>query len=176
MASVNYAQLAKEAAKGFEPIPVGPYEVEVTGAESKTSSNNNPFYKVEFTLAAGPNKGRKVWSNITLNAANPNSVGYFFGTMRTLGLDAEFFAALPEDETDAQATICAGLLGKTAIVTIQHGEYNGSVTNDVDKIARSTSAGSSQPDVTTITSSDVASVPAAVTAAPASDSGLPPGL
>jgi len=162
MATINYAALAKDAAKGQEPLPVGAYEVEVTGAEHKVAASGNPYYKTELTVAAGPHKGRKLWNNITLNASNPNSVGYFFGTMRTLGLDAEFFADLPGDESEAAALICTALVGRQVVATVKHGEYNGNVTNEVDKLAKSSAALSGTPSVEP--------------AAPATSSGLPPGL
>lgn len=160
MASVDYAALSATAKKGFEPLPVGEYDVEVTNAEYKTASTGSPMYKIEFTIEAGPHKGRKLWRNLTLKVEKPNAVGAFFGQMRALGLNDEFFASSPEE-----ATICAELIGNRARVTVKHREYNGQTQNDVDKIV--SRAGSSTP-----------SVPTTAAAAPSRQGppDLPPGL
>jgi len=176
MASINYGELAKEAAKGFEPVPDGNYEAEVTGATHKVSSNQNLYYKIEFTLSSGPHKGRKVWYNNTLTAAN---YGRFFGVMSSLGLDAAFMAAVPE--VDGEAYICQQLLGRRALLTLVKGEpYNGKTGNDVKSIGSLGGAAPGVPDVAAPAAAAAAPVPdvappAPVAAAPASV-GLPPGI
>jgi hypothetical protein len=159
MGTINYGALAAEASKGFAPIPIGPYDVEVTGAEFKVASTGKPMYKVEFTIANGPNKGRKVWTNLVMTLDNPNAMGAFFGKMRALGLGTEFFAALPAE--NAEGVVCQTLIGRPAIVTVKHRDYNGQAQNDVDKISARVAVTPTAPDVQTITPTDVAVVPAA---------------
>lgn len=189
MPSVPYGALAKEAAKGIEPLPIGPYNVEVTAAEFKTANTGSPMYKIEFTVTDGPHKNRKVWRNAVLKLDNPNAVGFFFGQMRVLGLDAQFFAELPDD--GAEDIVCQALIGKRAIAEIKHREWNGQIQNDVTKLSALTA--NSQPsvpsvspatviDTQTITPADVATVPAGLdgpvpTALPPTrPAGTPPGL
>ena len=164
MASVNYGELAKTANKDFEPLPPDIYAVEVSGAEHKVSKNGNPFYALTLSVSDGPHKGRKLWTNVTLNAANPGSVGYFFGTMRNLGLDADFFAGLPDE--DSEAVICQALVGRRVNVTVKHREYQGKIQNEVDKIS---SSGATVAPV-------AATTPDVTTATPAAAPDLPPGL
>jgi hypothetical protein len=166
MASIDYGELAKTAGKGFEPLPLGQYEVEVSNAEFKVASTGSPMYKVELSVETGPNAGRKLWTNLVLT---DRSAGIFFAKMRAFGLDTAFFAALPAEDTEAR--ICQALVGRHALVTVKHREYQGQTQNEVDKVAPR--AGTSTPtvDTQTITSSDVVTVQA-----PSAAPDLPPGL
>ena len=161
MGSINYAELAAKAEKGREPVPVGPYEVEVTGAEPKVAKSGNSMYKVEFTVENGPHKGTKFWRHITLVAHNPY---YFFADMKNLGLDSKFFSELPDDDADAQATIAAALIGQHVVVKITHRDYKGQPQNEVDEICPTERAKSE------------AGVPDTESGGGSTPPGLPPGL
>lgn len=173
MGSTNYGELAKTATT-FKQLPVGTYNVEVTGCEVKTSQKGNIFYRLELTVEDGPEKGGKAWTNVTLTADNP---GTFFGQLRTLGVGPDFFAQFGEvddDDADAQenlhATTAAALIGKRAIAPVKQGkEYQGQPRTEVGffKAAKGTApAPNGVPNVPS------APAPAAATSAP----DLPPGL
>lgn len=171
MGSINYEELAKNAAKGFEPLPEGPHEVEVTGCEPKISKNGRPMYKVEYTVTDGPHKGKKTIDHVTLVADKPY---FFFNTMKNLGLDIDFFAQLPkDDDVESAARVCAALIGTRVTVTIKHTHDGDRTYGNVDKIAGNGKGKKVDgvPDVETISSGDVATVDASST-----PPGLPPGL
>lgn len=72
MAEFNYNGADHEPAQGdFDPIPVGDYEMAITGSEIKETKAGTGRY-IAFTIEIlGPShKGRKVWANI--NVENPN--------------------------------------------------------------------------------------------------------
>ena len=177
MGTRNYGELAKSATT-FKQLPVGTYNVEVTGAEVRTSSNGNVYYRLELTVEDGPHKGEKAWSNVTLTEENP---GTFFGQLRTLGLGPDFFAQFGEvddEDEDAEenvhATTAAALIGKRAIAPVKQGkEYQGQPRTEV---------GFFKPAKGAAPSSGVPSAPAAKTpgkakgAAKKAAPGLPPGL
>lgn len=147
MGSVNYGELAKTTGKAFESLPVGTYNVEVTGAEVKTAKSGNTYYHLELTVEDGPAKGKKVWTNVTLNGENP---GTFFGQLRSLGLDAAHFAQFPEideDDTEGHAAVhdvtAAALIGKRAIAPVKQGKpYEGQPRTEVGFFKSQTSAAS----------------------------------
>jgi hypothetical protein len=172
MPSIDYAALARDAAKGAEPIPAEEYDAEVTSAKYSISKNGNGMYNVGFTVSSGAYRGRKVFTRLVLSLENPASVSFFFGKMAALGLDAAYFASPEGHDTD---NVCASLLGKVARIKVKLGEpYQGRVRNEVDNIS-ALAAGAYTPDVQTITPADVATFnPAAPSVAPSP--GLPPGL
>lgn len=60
-----------DAGRDFAPLPAGPYEAEISGAEVKDASTGTGCYlKLELTIIGPTNTGRKVWANITLRNAN----------------------------------------------------------------------------------------------------------
>lgn len=162
MGSVNYGELAKTTGKAFESLPVGTYNVEVTGAEVKTAKSGNTYYHLELTVEDGPSKGKKVWTNVTLNGENP---GTFFGQLRSLGLDAAHFAQFPEideDDTEGHAAVhdvtAAALIGKRAIAPVKQGKpYEGQPRTEV---------GFFKPQTAAASNSSVPTIPGTAPAAP----------
>jgi hypothetical protein len=176
MATVDYGLLAAQAAKGLEPLPAIDYNAEITNAEYRPSSNDNPMYRIEFTIVDGPHKNRKVFTNFTLKLENPNSVGYFFGKMAALGLDAAFFAGLPE--ANKEALICQTLLGRRAVITVGPGKpYQGRVRDEVKNIKPATVPATTAPPEVAVAAPAVAvAAPAVATAVATGPPDLPPGL
>jgi hypothetical protein len=173
MPSIDYAALARDAAKGGEPVPAAEYDAEVTSATYKVASSGNGMYNVGFTISSGAYRGRKVWTNLVLKLDSPGSVSFFFGKMTALGLDAAYFATPEGHDTD---NVCAALLGRVARIKVKLGEpYQGRVRNEVDNIS-ALGVAANTPDVQTITTGDVATLPAEAIASPPAAPGLPPGL
>lgn len=137
MASRNIGELREMGAKGFQPVPAGPYKTEVTNVTFKQSSNGNPQFTVEHAVAEGPYKGKKIKDFMTL-ASSEGSAGVFFMKMKNLGLDDAWWDALAQAgvvEIDAAAPyIAQALIGRPAYIQVRVDEYQGRLNNKVDKV------------------------------------------
>jgi hypothetical protein len=178
MAKATIGELQVLGGKGFEPLPDGPYVVEVTNAEFVNKPGKNQYFKVEFTVAEGPYKNRKLWDNITL-AESEGSAGVFFGKMRNLGLGEDFWAPYQQKEglDEAAPYVCQALIGKPAVVHTEIREYQGNYSNRIKRLVRA--GGTLNPSVPTIPlgsalpTTPVQSVPSIPTTGMPN---LPPGL
>jgi hypothetical protein len=181
MASKNIGELQVMGGKGFEPLPAGPYPVEVTNATFVRKPGKNPYFKVEFSIAEGPYKNRKFWDNMTL-AESESSAGVFFGKMRNLGLGEEFWAPWTTKEIDEAAPyVCQALIGKPAVVHVEIKDYQGNLSNNVTRVLKAGPASTPQIPVggvvPTPTQVPVQGVPPNTTApAVVGVPNLPPGL
>ncbi len=156
MATRNYGKLAGTAGAGgdFEPNPPGTYSCEVTAAEFRLAGTGSEMYVVEWTVEDGPHKNRKLWQNLVCKHDSAGSVSFFFGTMRTLGLDQEWFSenvGKVDDEDDdaveaARATIVQALVGKRARVKTVHDTYKGKTKNEVKGLSAPSKAGKTHGD------------------------------
>jgi hypothetical protein len=135
MASTNWGDIAKTASAGFEPLPIGDYDVVVEAATYKLASTGSDMFCPTFV-------GRKLWTNLVLKKDSPNAVAAFFRKMAALGLDAAFFATVPVDNDDlAHAMICQALAGAEAIVGVKHKVWQDKTQNEVDAIKAKASSG-----------------------------------
>jgi hypothetical protein len=68
----NSAEVEPAKSRDYGPLPAGPYDAEITGAEVKTTkAGNGQYLEVENTVISPEQyAGRKVWARI--NLANPN--------------------------------------------------------------------------------------------------------
>ena len=58
--------------QSFDPLPAGKYLATITASEMlPTNNGNGQFLKLEFVVAEGEHKGRKLWSRLNLN--NPSA-------------------------------------------------------------------------------------------------------
>ncbi|MCA1806348.1 MAG: DUF669 domain-containing protein [Actinobacteria bacterium] len=126
MTSIDFNALMQEAGEGFQPVPPGPYTIQVHKTEATTSSTQKPMIRAQLRIMGGPHDGRILFDQYTLTAGNPNALGFFFDTMAALGLDRQYFAANPPMQTVAQA-----LLGRQANVQVAMKVYQGIDRNDV---------------------------------------------
>jgi hypothetical protein len=135
MAKATIGELRALGGKGFEPLPAGPYAVEVTNAEFVAKPDKNPYFKTEFTITEGPSKGRKFWDNITL-AQSEGSAGVFFGKMRNLGLGEDFWDPWQAKDLDESAPyVCQALIGRPAVVVVYIDDsYQGRIQNKIRSI------------------------------------------
>jgi hypothetical protein len=137
MASKNIGELRELGAKGFTPVPAGPYQTEVTNCTFKVSSNGNPMFSIEHTISAGPCKGKKVKDNVTL-APSEGSAGMFFIKMKNLGLDDAWWDALAQAgvvEIDLAAPYVAqALIGRAEVIQATVEEYQGRLNNKVGRV------------------------------------------
>jgi hypothetical protein len=126
MTSIDFNALMEEAGEGFQPIPPGPYTVEVAKAEAVTSSTQKPMIRAQLRILGGPHNGRIVFDQYTVSAGSPRALGFFFDTMAAFGLDRQYFAANPPMEQVAQI-----LLGRSCNVTVAMKQYQGIDRNEV---------------------------------------------
>lgn len=126
MTSINFADLYDQAGQGFEPIPDGTYDIEVTKAEAVTSSTGKPMIKVQHKIVGGPHDGRQLFDQFVLSVDNPNALSFFFQHMAAFGLDRPFFAANPPMEQ-----VAATLVGRNAVATVGTREWQGQDRNEV---------------------------------------------
>jgi hypothetical protein len=136
MATRNLAELAEIGFKGYTPVTAGPYKTEITNVTPKVSSNKNPMVIVEYSIADGPYKGKKVKDQMTFAAESEGSLGVFFGKMRNLGLTKEWWDQLPAFEgiIDAVPYVAQALIGRPAYIQVSVNEYQGRLNNKVDKV------------------------------------------
>ena len=83
---MNWGALYDSAGEADKPLPNGPYNVEVTKAEAKTTKNGKPMFSLSAKVLDGPHAGRFVWHNLTVTVENPNAMRMFFLNMAAFGL------------------------------------------------------------------------------------------
>jgi hypothetical protein len=155
--AIQWKTLMENAGSDFEPLPSGDYDVEVTKCEPKMSSTDKLMYKVQLKVLGGPHANRVLFHQFVVSPDSPNALSFFFQHMRALGLDSQFFAASPSEQSVADA-----LLGKRARVSVGQKDWQGQTRNEVKKVAPLTGAvaAAAAPSV------PAPSVPGAVAAAP----------
>jgi hypothetical protein len=59
---------------GFDPIPVGWYDAQITGAEIKATKNGNGQYiAVQYTILGPEYQGRIIFANLNIRNKNPKA-------------------------------------------------------------------------------------------------------
>lgn len=133
MPVINYKEAAAKVQQEYGLIPEGSYLAEVVGAEySLTKANQYPNFCLTFQVLSGPYMGRKLFTNIVFA---PKSTGYFFQKFAALGLTAEWFERLPDE--DVENVICREVVGRQATLAVGQSEYRNEMRNEVKAIDRS---------------------------------------
>lgn len=91
-------------ADGFEPLPKGTYDAEVTDCSDETAGEEakhpgSTYIKWEFTITEEEYVGRKVWLNTSLTE---KALPVFKGVLRGLGYTDEEMNAMSEFDPDEQ--------------------------------------------------------------------------
>lgn len=107
-------------------IPDGDYVVIVSKAEATRASTGKPMIKLQLTVADGPKRDRKLFTQITLAADNPFALQRWFKNLACFGLDAAYFNANPTLER-----IADDLLNRGAIAVVGHRPWEGTDRNEV---------------------------------------------
>lgn len=136
MSDFNFGDLMKEAEDAFRPISVGDHVAEIIKSVATKSGNGKPMIKCTMRVVNGPDAGRNFYNNFTLTTDNPKAMGMFFRNMAVLGLPKEYFLQNPSMEQ-----IAADLMGRHALWTIAHREWNGATQEDVKGIKAVTGFG-----------------------------------
>ncbi len=71
----NAQAVEPQAPRNFEPLPAGPYDVEITDADVRElKSGNGTGLNVEYTvIAPEAHAGRKIWQNLNIAHTNPQA-------------------------------------------------------------------------------------------------------
>ena len=130
MAVVNWKDLQKAAGDaGFDPLPVGFYDVIVDTAEATQSGSGKDMIKTTFRVEGGPFDGKKVFNQFVISPENANALAFFFRHMAAMGLNDAFFAAEPRTEQVASA-----LIGRRARIKVSIRQWNEQDRNNVDQV------------------------------------------
>lgn len=113
----TWSDLIKEAQEsgelsGFEPLEPNDYALEVVEVTVAETSTSKTMFKSKMKVTEGPHEGRFVWDNHVVSPESPVAMSIFFRTMKTHGLDGEFFASNPTNDEVARRMTGATLIGK----------------------------------------------------------------
>ena len=155
MTSMPWSELIKDAEAGGvgEPVPEGPYRVEITKAEAKNASTGKQMIVVTMKILEGPYAGRPLWNNFVITNDNPNALAWFFKHMAALGFNKDFFALNPSLET-----LATQMVGRRAMVQAGVRNWNNEVRNEIKSFSADTNAPTAaqviQPAAQVATSAD----------------------
>lgn len=119
------ALLANAEEVDTTPVPTGKYVSEVVEAEWTKTKTDKDMLKVVFKIAVGPEKGRKLYNNMTISPESPKSLGFFFAHLEILGCPKTVVGDLSKQE------IADRITGGRALLTVSHREYQGKTQAEV---------------------------------------------
>ena len=129
--TVDWTSLRKSADDATKPAPPGDYVVEIKKADSDVAKTSGmPKYVVRGTIVDGPSAGKTIFTNINVTLDSAFAMSIFFRNMEAFGLGADYFASGPSHEQ-----VCADLVGRRAVWTLDIREYQGTQRNDVKSMA-----------------------------------------
>ena len=132
---LNWGALYDSTGDADAALPSGPYDVEVTKVEVKTTKTGKPMFSLMSKVIAGPMAGRTIFHNITVTADNPNAMRMFFLNMKAFGLDDSFFKRSPGPSAADIANALTGRRAKFDVAVQTTGDYAG--RNEVKKVSAS---------------------------------------
>ncbi|RKZ95675.1 MAG: hypothetical protein DRQ40_03065 [Gammaproteobacteria bacterium] len=155
MGQMNWGAYADEAAKsgGFEPLPVGTYNVKIETADVKDAKNEHKAILTKLVVTDGPLVGRSILNNMApyKNDGDPN--GFFTQALAALGFGRQqnpgFWQqldALPSEEQGI-AFIASSILGAESTIEVNHREYGGTTRDNVKKMTPKGAALGNAPGV-----------------------------
>lgn len=127
---INFKKVAETSSGSFDPLPENRYIVTVENAELKTASTGNEMIGVQFNVADGEFKGRKLWHNFTLT---PKSYVYLFNFLKAAGSDL-----ITKDDVEP-TELADSMLGMTVSAYVE--VRNNNMGNAVNSMSKFTAAG-----------------------------------
>ena len=117
-----------EPAADFDPIPAGKYVAVIAGSEMKpTKSGNGAYLELEFQVAEGEYKGRKLWSRLNLD--NPSEVAVKIARQELSSLCRAVGVLSPKDSVE--------LHNLPLVVTVkQKADPEGEIRNEIKGYAK----------------------------------------
>lgn len=126
MATIPFDNLIENAEEvSTEAVPKGKYPSRVAETEWVKTKTEKDMLKVTFEIAVGPNKGRKLYSNLTISPESPKALGFFFKDMETLGVTKAQLAANGADWAAEE------IIGNLVELVVEHREWQGRAQADV---------------------------------------------
>lgn len=132
---ILWGDLVKEYSGGFDPLPIGDYDVVVDSAESVLTKNGKNMIKVKFKVQGGPLNNRTVYWNAVFSprrddgSVNEGALKAWFSNMAAFGMKTEFFSTNPSFEQIADT-----MVGKHVVIKLGIREYMGEDQNDVKRV------------------------------------------
>ena len=129
---------AKEGIPEQTYAPDGTYTIEVRKCDFKFSKGDptkgkpsRPMFALTCSIVNGPYAGLPVWHNLVYTEENPNAKRMFYSQLDLLGIKN------PGRGTDT----ANALVGRVFSAQIGHREWNGSISNQIDKFIALQSTG-----------------------------------
>lgn len=116
MTGTSWADLKGNASEGPTPVPAGPYDVFVEGAEATSTKTGKVMFKIRLKIYGGPYDGKTIFTNQTVSPESPAALGMFFRFMEAFGIDV--VTQFPGDPESTKHAIAAALVGRYANVTV----------------------------------------------------------
>ena len=83
--NINWEEVSED--KSFDPMPAGVYSAIISGAEMKTPASGKADYlSVEYTIAEGEFKDRKVWDSLSINSDNITAANIAKSRLKSLAI------------------------------------------------------------------------------------------
>lgn len=141
MSGVSWKDLRKTAEDATKPLADDWYECVVDSAEATTASTGSPMIKAVLQVTDGTHAGRKLWTQFTFTADNPNALIFFFRNMAALGLGESFFDGLTAQGLDVDQSmraIAQSIEKRKVRVKTEIRKWNGADRNNVAELQPST--------------------------------------
>lgn len=144
--------------------PDGPYVLEIKKAEAKSAKTGNPMIAITCSITNGPFAGMPVWNNFVWVADKQNVQRMFKDNIKRLGVNIT--------PTTTMAQVAQALVGRVFQATLGHREYQGTMSNTLERIGALQGTGPSAtpvPGIPTPQISPIAPAAAPIPATPADD-------
>jgi hypothetical protein len=131
---VNFAELYGEqddSAVSYDPLPVGPYLVEVMESTATVSSTGKPMIKATLKVVEGPYANRRLWTQFVVSSENKTALAIFFRQMDAFGLGRDYMMTSP-----TEADVARALMGRRAVADVVVRVYQNQERNDVKNIRK----------------------------------------
>lgn len=94
---MNFKELRDKAAEeGFGSLlPAGPYQLQIKTTNASPSQKGKAKLGILWVVVGGPSAGQTSWQNITLSPESGKALAFFFRTMESLGIPADWIEQLP---------------------------------------------------------------------------------
>lgn len=142
MTEIDWAALQKDA-KEASLIPDGEYQAVCIETLATTSSNGKPMIKHKCQITDGPQKGKKVSSQLTVSPESPIALRIFFQNLEAFGITADFFTVNPQLESVASA-----MRNRPITIEVETRAWQGIDRNGIKSIRPPRSGAPTAPGVT----------------------------
>lgn len=119
---------------GFFVLPIGDYACRITTVDVRKGSTGKDQLKVRWEVMTGPTAGKPITDYMTISPENATAVAIFFRQMDTIGLTEDFFKGGTTGIKPSLHQVATAMVGRTAMLTIGHREWQGRQQMDITKM------------------------------------------